>query len=104
MSLQKNLKASFYGQLRLSMQGGAVVHEGTVAHDALSKHKVGPPNFYSLQASSLLPASYSEQEQSLPFKRAGGKPANSHGGRNNSVSAKKPPLPQPQLRAYNTAV
>uniref|UniRef100_A0AC34GUL2 Glutamate receptor n=1 Tax=Panagrolaimus sp. ES5 TaxID=591445 RepID=A0AC34GUL2_9BILA len=40
ISSVKDLKESFYGQLKLSLQGGAVAKEGTAAHEALKLQKV----------------------------------------------------------------
>ncbi|KAI6215343.1 Glutamate receptor 1 [Aphelenchoides besseyi] len=104
LSSIKNLRASFYGQLKLSMQGGAVVHEGSSAHDALKRHK----------ASSLLPANYSEQSGIMSLKRNNYNDTNNtnsskknngnSGTLKNSNKSRKPPLPQTQLKTYNTAV
>uniref|UniRef100_A0A914DP70 Glutamate receptor 1 n=1 Tax=Acrobeloides nanus TaxID=290746 RepID=A0A914DP70_9BILA len=81
----RNLRESFCGQLKLSLQGGAVAKEGTTAHDALKRQK----------ASSLLPASYNEQ-------------ANNQKSVNVSTISKRNDFKKPDLnlngRAFNTAV
>uniref|UniRef100_A0A1I7SUF7 Glutamate receptor 1 n=1 Tax=Bursaphelenchus xylophilus TaxID=6326 RepID=A0A1I7SUF7_BURXY len=93
LSSMKNLKASFYGQLRLSMQGGAVVHEGNSVHEALTKHK----------ASSLLPANYNEPQPvgALPSKKTNNSESKTNNLQNNHRNNS---LRKSHLKTYNTAV
>uniref|UniRef100_A0A7E4V259 Glutamate receptor 1 n=1 Tax=Panagrellus redivivus TaxID=6233 RepID=A0A7E4V259_PANRE len=62
ISSVKDLRESFYGQLKLSLQGGAVAKEGSSAHEALKFQK----------ASSCLPASYNDTPLSPSSSLASG--------------------------------
>uniref|UniRef100_A0AC34QBS5 Glutamate receptor 1 n=1 Tax=Panagrolaimus sp. JU765 TaxID=591449 RepID=A0AC34QBS5_9BILA len=77
----KDLRESFYGQLKLSLQGGAIAKEGTAAHEALKFQK----------ASSLLPAAYNEPTPSVISSAAG-------------TQRRKDQSNKYSNRAYNTAV
>ncbi|KAI1713423.1 ligand-gated ion channel domain-containing protein [Ditylenchus destructor] len=105
----KNLRASFCGQLKLSLQGGAVAKEGSSAHEALKRHK----------AASLLPANYhseptagpnvaSQQDKNLLFSPSAPMKRNNilkKDAKESSNASTKPPIPQQKsAKPYNTMV
>ncbi|KAI1724623.1 ligand-gated ion channel domain-containing protein [Ditylenchus destructor] len=105
----KNLRASFCGQLKLSLQGGAVAKEGSSAHEALKRHK----------AASLLPANYHsettagpnvalQQDKNLLFSPSVPMKRNNimkKDGKDSSNASTKPPIPQQKsAKPYNTMV
>lgn len=107
MELQKSLRSSFCGQLKLSLQGGAVAKEGSSTHEALKRHKI----------SSLLPANYSAQPPPIAtisptskggttqaFKRCNGNSEERLGRDENLHGYKKPPIPRHAFNPYNTQV